>query len=106
MPIPTSTGRAELVNAEGFHLGPADRFVRLARRYRAGVRISCGGARADGKSLLDLATPAAGCGTWWDVEAGGPEAEEAVAARVTLIEAGFPQEISRGPPRLEVWDAE
>lgn len=41
---------------------------------------------ADGKSILDLATLAAECGTTLDIEAHGPDAEDAVAA---LILAGL-----------------
>ena len=102
----TSTGRAELWNAEGLHLRPADRFVRLARQYRSEIRISCGGGRADGKSILDLATLAAGCGTRLALEADGPDAADAVAALVKLIEAGFSEESPRGLPGLEVGDGE
>jgi phosphocarrier protein HPr len=97
-----SMGRAEIRNAEGFHLRPAARFVRLAQRYRAVVRISCGGGRADGKSILDLATLAAGCGSRLELEADGPDAAEAVAALVKLIEAGFYEESPQGLPGLEV----
>ena len=81
--------QAEIVNVEGLHLRPADQFVRLAHQFRAEVRVSCGDKFANGKSILDLATLAAGRGARLELEAVGPDAEEALAALAGLIESGF-----------------
>ena len=45
---------------------------------------------ADGKHLLDLIGLAAGDGTVLELEAHGPDAEEAVTALADLISARFP----------------
>ena len=87
--MPTLIRQAEIVNSEGLHLRPADQFVRLAQRFRAEIRVSCGDKHVNGKSILDLATLAAGRGTRLELEAIGPDAEEAVTALAALIEAGF-----------------
>jgi phosphocarrier protein len=87
--MPTLIRQAEIVNAEGLHPRPADQFVRLARHFRAQIRVSCGDKHADGKGIPDLATLAAGRGTGIELDAVGLDAEEAVAALAALIEAGF-----------------
>ena len=68
---------------------PAARFSELARRFDAEVRVRCAGAGADGKSALDLICLAAGEGTMLELEAHGPDAEEAVTALADLISARF-----------------
>ena len=87
--MPSLIRRAEIVNALGLHLRPADRFVRMARGFRAEIRVLCGDRQVDGKSILDLVTLAAECGTRLELEAVGPDAEEALVALAGLIEAGF-----------------
>jgi phosphocarrier protein len=84
------TGRAEIVNEHGLHLRAADRFVRLAKQFRADVRVRCDGRPpVDGKSILDLAILAAVCGTALELEAEGPDAEAAIAALAELVRSGF-----------------
>ena len=87
--MPTVRHRAEIVDALGFHLRAAAQFARLAQRFRAEIWVSCGDKYVDGKSILDLATLAAECGTRLDLVARGQDAEEALAALVALIEVGF-----------------
>ena len=81
-----------IANPLGLHLRAADRFVRLARQFRAEVRVSLEGKVANGKSILDLTTLAAGCGTRLELEANGPDAEAALAALSGLIEARFEED--------------
>jgi phosphocarrier protein HPr len=81
--------RAVITNAFGLHLRPAARFAELAQRFAAEVRVRSAGAVADGKSLLDLIGLAAGDGTVLELEAHGPDAEEAVIALAGLISARF-----------------
>ena len=86
----TTVRRPVLVlNALGLHFRPADRFVGLAKRFTAEIRVHRDGLCADGKSLLDLAMLAAGCGTPLELEARGPDAEAALAALAALVRAGF-----------------
>ena len=81
--------RVVIVDVLGPHMRPADRFVTLAKTFRSDIVVTCRGTRADGKSILDLATLAAECGTPLDIEAHGPDAEDAVAALADLILAGL-----------------
>ncbi len=62
-------------------------FVRLAGQFQSEVGVWCNGIVANGKSILDLLTLAAECGTMLALEARGCDAEDAVAALANLISA-------------------
>jgi phosphocarrier protein len=79
----------EITNPLGLHLRPADRFVRLAQRFRAELRVHHNGSAHNGKSILDLITLAAECGARIELEACGPDADAAVEALAELIRARF-----------------
>lgn len=68
---------------------PAARLVALAQSFRSDIRVIFKDTTADGKSVLDLTTLAAECGTTLEIVANGPDAEEAVAALADLIVAGI-----------------
>jgi phosphocarrier protein len=85
---PTSV-QVMIVNDRGLHLRAASLFVQTARQYRAQVRVARDERAIDGKSILDLATLMAGCGTKLQIEADGPDAENAVLALSALVNAGF-----------------
>src|SRR4051794_1966151 len=58
--VPTVRHPVVILNPLGLHFRPADRFVGLAKRFSAEVRVHRDGLCVDGKSLLDLAMLAAG----------------------------------------------
>ncbi|MHB8873534.1 MAG: HPr family phosphocarrier protein [Myxococcaceae bacterium] len=78
-----------ILNALGLHLRAADKFVRQAQSYQAEVRVTYAGVTVNGKSILDLATLAAVCGVTIEIEARGPDAEQATAALAGLVAACF-----------------
>jgi len=79
-----------IVNELGLHLRPADKFVRLANQFAdTDVRIHLNGQEFNGKSLLELTMLAAECGTRFEIETRGPQAEEAVAALAHLVSSYF-----------------
>ena len=84
-----SRRRVELINEFGLHLRAASLFVRVSHQFQAKVSVSCNGILADGRSILDLMLLGAAPGATLELEASGPDAEEAVAALSTLIEEGF-----------------
>ena len=81
--------QVEIVNALGLHLRPADKFVRLAHQFQSEVRVIHEGREFNGKSILDLTSLAAECGTRLDLEAHGPDADAALAALADLVSARF-----------------
>jgi phosphocarrier protein len=87
---PTVSRRTvEITNSLGLHLRPADKFVKLALQYQAEVRVHYNGKEFNGKSILDLTTLAAECGTRLELEARGPDAVAAVEALAELVSARF-----------------
>ncbi len=76
-----------VTNPNGFHMRPATAFVELARRFQSAVTVSRDGRSVDGKSIFELMgnmlTPQGG---ELEVETSGPDAGEALAALVELIE--------------------
>jgi phosphocarrier protein len=88
-PLQIACRQVEITNALGLHLRPADKFVRLAHQFRSEIRVSHEGNQINGKSILDLTTLAAECGTILELEARGPDAEAAVEALAELILARF-----------------
>lgn len=85
----TARRQVVIVDPLGLHLRPADKFVRLAHSFRSDIVVIHKDIRANGKSILDLTTLAAECGTTLEIEAHGPDADEAIAALADLIVAGL-----------------
>jgi phosphocarrier protein len=86
---PVVRRQVEIKNPLGLHMRPADKFVKLALKFQAEVRVIHNGRAINGKSILDLTTLAAECGTRLELEARGPDAEQAVAALAELVLARF-----------------
>lgn len=86
---PASRRQVEITNALGLHLRPAEKFVKLADCFASEIRVLHKGQAIDGKSILGLAGLAAERGTRLELEAFGPDAEDALAALVDLITADF-----------------
>jgi phosphocarrier protein len=86
---PVARRQVEITNSLGLHLRPADKFVRLAHQFQAEVQVLHNGNTFNGKSILDLTTLAAECGTRLELEARGADAEAAVEALAELISAQF-----------------
>ncbi len=105
-PMLTLSRHVEIVNAFGLHLRAADKFVRLAGHFQADVQVAFDGRKASGRSILDLSTLAAACGSRLELETAGPDAEAAMNALTSLIESGFdegaaePRLTAPGPPLL------
>lgn len=87
--MPTTSRRPiEITDPLGLHFRPAGAFVRTAQQFRAAIRVVRDGRAVDGKSILDLMTLAAEFGTRLELEACGPDAEEALAALCGLVQSG------------------
>ena len=70
----------EITNGLGLHLRAAYRLVQLSQQFQSEVRLLCNGAVADAKSILDLMTLAADCGSRIEIETKGADAEQAASA--------------------------
>jgi len=86
---PVVRREVEITNSLGLHLRPADMFVRLAHQFKAEIRVFHKGKVINGKSILDLTTLAAECGTRLELEARGPDALQAIDALSDLVLSRF-----------------
>jgi phosphocarrier protein HPr len=87
--------QAVIIDHLGLHLRPAAKLVNLANTFRSDIRVVCKGNTANAKSILDLFTLGAECGTMLDFVAHGTDAEEAVNALAELIGDGLDGSVAR-----------
>ena len=76
-------------NKLGLHARAAVKFVNLANRFGASVKIVKGGDEIDGKSILGILTLAATQGTTIRLVVSGKDEEAAMAALIELIANRF-----------------
>ena len=89
-----TTRSVTVVNPLGLHARAAARFVHLATRFDAQVRVGRDSKVMDGKSIMGILLLAAARGTAITVEAAGEDEQAAVDALVQLVESGFGEEWS------------
>lgn len=82
----------EIINERGLHARASAKFVKLAAGFDAEVTVSREGTTVDARSIMGLMMLAAGPGCCIEIVAEGPEANQAIAALVELVEARFHEE--------------
>jgi phosphocarrier protein HPr len=78
-----------VVNQLGMHARAAAKFVHLATRYEARVRVARDRREMDGKSIMGILLLAAARGSTITISADGTDEHAAVAALVALVRSGF-----------------
>ena len=78
-----------VVNRLGMHARAAAKFVHLATRYSAQVRVGRDGREMDGKSIMGVLLLAAARGSTITISADGDDERDAVSALAALVESGF-----------------
>jgi phosphocarrier protein HPr len=81
-----------VVNALGMHARAAAKFVHLAGRFGATIRVARQGREIDGKSIMGLLLLAAARGAALTLSADGVDEQQAIDALAALIESGFGEE--------------
>jgi len=79
-------------NKLGLHARAAVKFMNVANRFVASVRIEKDGNDIDGKSILGILTLAAVQGSEITLKISGKDEKQALKALVALIEAKFHEE--------------
>jgi phosphocarrier protein len=85
--------RVVVVNQLGMHARAAARFVHLATRFEAQVKVARDSREMDGKSIMGLLLLAAARGTSITITANGTDEAEAIAALSSLVQSGFGEDI-------------
>lgn len=78
-----------IVNKLGLHARAAAKFVTLASRFAADIRLRRGNREVNGKSIMGVMMLAAGKGTLLEIQASGEDAEAALTALETLVSQRF-----------------
>jgi phosphocarrier protein HPr len=78
-----------VVNPLGIHARAAAKFVHLATRFEARVRVGLQAREIDGKSILGILLLAAARGSIITITADGRDEIDAIAALVALVATGF-----------------
>jgi phosphocarrier protein HPr len=78
-----------IVNALGLHARPAAQLVQAANRHRCETYVVKDGTTVNAKSIMGVLTLAAAKGSRLTVTCDGDDAEQAMEAIATLIQAGF-----------------
>jgi len=87
-----TTRSVTVVNRLGLHARAAARFVHLATRFDAHIRVGRESKVMDGKSIMGILLLAAARGTLLTITADGPDEQAAVEALVHLVSTGFGEE--------------
>ena len=85
-----------VVNQLGIHARAAAKFVHLATRFVARVRVARDGREVDGKSIMGILLLAAARGTLITISADGIDEGAALDALATLVDSGFGEEAQGG----------
>ena len=73
-------------NKYGLHMRPAHRFMDLANQYACDVQVRMGERSVSGKSILDLTTLGAACGTELEIRCSGQDAGDCAGTLARFIE--------------------
>jgi phosphotransferase system HPr (HPr) family protein len=76
----------QIKNAAGLHMRPAMQFVDISNQYQSTITVSNGEASVDGKSIMQISTLMATCGTRLKIRAEGEDAAKAAEALRELVE--------------------
>ena len=85
--------KVTIINRLGLHARAAAKFVKLANRFRASVKIEKDGVEIDGKSILGILTLAAVQGVEVTLKVSGKDEITAMKALIFLIENRFEEEV-------------
>jgi phosphocarrier protein len=78
-----------VVNQLGMHARAAAKFVHLATRFQAHVKVARDRREMDGKSIMGILLLAAARGSTITISAEGADEGDAVRALVELVQSGF-----------------
>ena len=82
-----------VVNQLGMHARAAAKFVHLATKFQARVRVARDRREMDGKSIMGILLLAAARGSVITISADGADEGDAVRALAELVQSGFGEDV-------------
>ena len=79
----------QIRNKNGLHARPAAEIVKAASKFKSDITICREDIEVNGKSIMGVMMLAAECGATITLRASGPDADDALAAIVSLVERKF-----------------
>src|SRR5262249_55339201 len=95
---PIARCQVQIEDAFGLRMRAAAEFICLAGRFRADVWVIHEGRRYNGRSMRDLLTMVTECGSRLEIEAQGPDAEEAITALAQAVRPGAMETVTNLEP--------
>ncbi len=89
---PSRTAQLTLMNTQGLHARAAAAFVRAISGLRADITVSWQNRTVNGRSMLELMTLGAPCGSILEVAVNGADAQAALIALIKVVENRFYEE--------------
>jgi phosphocarrier protein HPr len=91
----------QIKNAAGLHMRPAMQFVDISNKFQSSVAVNNGQVTVDGKSIMQISTLMATCGTRLKIRAEGADAAQVAEALRELVEVKkfgepTPEEVEKG----------
>jgi phosphocarrier protein len=83
-----------VVNRLGMHARAAAKFVHLATRFQAQIRVARDARQMDGKSIMGILLLAAAYGSTITITADGADEDSAVQAFTDLVASGFGEDLT------------
>jgi phosphotransferase system HPr (HPr) family protein len=94
--VPEVSRQLRIRNRLGLHARAAVKFVQMAGKFKAEIKVRKDDQEVNGKSIMGLLTLVAALGMDIVVAAEGPDAEEAVTALAALVDRGFDEGVEAG----------
>jgi phosphocarrier protein HPr len=79
----------EIINKLGLHARASTKFTQTASQFKSEVWVEKNGRRVNAKSIMGVMMLAAAKGSTIDIEATGPDEDQALAALQTLVNDYF-----------------
>jgi phosphocarrier protein HPr len=91
----------QIKNAAGLHMRPAMQFVDVSNKFQSVISVNNGQVIVDGKSIMQVSTLMATCGTRLKIRAEGADAAQAAEELRELVEVKrfdepTPEELEKG----------
>jgi phosphocarrier protein HPr len=88
----TASATADICNQRGLHARASAKFVKLASSFDSEITVTRDGQTVDARSIMGLLMLGAGNGCGIEINAEGPDADEAIKALVALVEGRFEED--------------
>ena len=79
----------KVINKEGFHMRPANYFIKEMSEFQSTVTLVFNGKPVNGKSIMNIMAACIKFGAELEIQCEGPDDEAALAKDVELVESGL-----------------